>query len=287
MYKRRLVRRKRTAPKKKVAKLSSPMKKAIVQVLHKQQEDKYAAVFPGMGGVVNPGAPWSGVAGAPIFMTPNILNNPGLQTIHPLLPSIVQGTQAFNRIGDKISPKALVVKFSITVNPAVVPVEDLVCRLFVLTDKSLKETTSLISSVANPGSPIESELFDNGDGTYVGFVGKPRDITMRVNRGRYTVHHDRLIRVVKGQGDLGNIPNFYNGNMTFASTAMSHELTLRVPLPKTLVYAQNNFQYPANAAPFWCLGYVQPSGDGTSNQVTALNNHILVNYTSHFDYEDS
>jgi len=288
MYKRRVVRRKRTVRKvNKVAKLSKPMKKAIVQVLHKQQEDKYAAIFPGQGGVVNPGAPWSGIAGAPIFMTPNILNNPGLSTCHPLLPSIVQGVAAFQRIGDKITPKSLVVKFSITVNPAVVSVEDLVCRLFVLSDKSLKDTSQIVSSPVNPGTPIETELFDNGDGLYVGFVGKPRDITMRVNKSRYTVHHDRLIRIVKGQGDLGNIPNTYQGSMTFASSAMSHELTLRVPLPKTLTYAQNNFQYPSNSAPFWCLGFVQPSGDGTANQVVSLNNHILVNYTSHFDYEDS
>lgn len=291
MYRRRLVRRKRpvrrVAKAKRVAKLSSPMKKAIVRVFHKQQEDKYASVYPGAGAVVNPGTPWSGNPGAAIFQTPNILNNVGVATIHPLLPAVQQGVASFQRIGDRISPKSLVVKFTVTVNPAVVPVEDLYCRLFCLSDKSIKETTLLVASPVNPGTPIETELFDNGDGTYVGFSGYPRDISMRVNRNRYTVHHDRLIKITKGQGDLGNIPNVYQGNMTFASPLMSHELTLRVPLPKTLNYAQNNFQYPTNAAPFWCLGFIQPSGDGNAAQVIALNQHILANYTVHFDYEDS
>jgi len=287
MYRRRPVRRRRPARKaKKVAKLSTPMKKAIVKVIHQNAEDKYASVFPGMGGVLNPGAPWSGTAGSAIFMAPNILNNLTLTSVYPLLPSIVQGTAAFQRIGDKITPKSLRTVFTITVNPAVVPSEDLMCRLFVLSDKSIKDATALNTSPSTPGTPIESELLDNGDGSYVGFVGKPRDIGMKVNRGRYTVHHDRVIKVVKGEGDLGVFANVYQGSQDYVATQQSIQLTLRTPLPKNLVYAQNNFQYPANAAPFWCLGFVQPSGDGTVAQVVALNNHILVNYTTHFDYED-
>jgi len=270
----------------KVAKLSKPMRNAIVKVFHQNTEDKYAAVYPGAGGAVNPGAPWA-FPGSAIFQTPNILNTVALQTIHPCLPPVQQGVASFNRIGDRIAPKSLMIKFSVTVNPAVVPVEDLVARLLILTDKSLKETDLLIASPVNPGTPIDTQLFDNGDGTYVGFTGVPRDLTQKVNRERYTVHHDRLIRITKGQGDLGNIPNVYQGNMTFASSAMSHELTLRVPLPKTLNYAQNNFAYPTNAAPFWTLGFVQPSGDGSPAQIVALNNHLLVNYTSHFSYEDA
>jgi len=272
---------------KKVAKLSKPMRNAIVKVFHQNVEDKYAAVYPGAGGAINPGAPWSGNPGAPIFETPNIVNTVALSTLYPCIPPIVQGSGTFQRIGDKISPKTLVMKFQMTVNPAVVPVEDLVARLFVLTDKSIKDTNNLITTVVQPGTPLDTQLFDNGDGTYVGFTGTPRDLLQKVNRARYTVHHDRMIRITKGQGDLGYIANVYQGNMTFASSAMSHEFTLRVPLPKTLNYAQGNFNYPSNAAPFWCVGFVQPSGDGSAAQLVALNQHLLVNYTSHFEYEDA
>lgn len=272
---------------KKVAKLSTPMKNAIVKVFHQNTEDKYASVFPGAGGCVNPGAPWSGNPGAAIFETPNIVNTIPLCTIYPCLPPVLQGVSAFQRLGDKISPKSLVMKFAITVNPAVTGPMDLVCRLLCLSDKGIKETDLLVTSPVNPGTPIDTQLLDNGDGTYVGFTGVPRNVTMKVNRARYTVHHDRLIRITKGLGDLGYIANVYVGNMVYTSTTMSHELSLRIPLPKTLNYAQNTFNYPANAAPFWCIGYVQPSGDGSAAQGVALNNHVLVNYTSHFSYEDA
>lgn len=289
MYKRRLVRRKRPARKaKQVAKLSSPMKKAIVKVIHAQSEDKYVAIAPGFGGGrVNPGAPWSGTAGSAMFSTPNILNNVGLSTIYPCLPGVDQGVNLFTRLGNRVTPKSLRVVFSITVNPAVACSEDLVCRLLCLSDKSIKDTTALVSSPTQPGTPIESELLNNGDGSFVGFAGKPRDTQMRINRNRYTVHHDRLIKITKGEGDLSYSLNSYSGTQTFVSTGQSHQFSVRIPLPKTLQYAQDNFIYPTNAAPFWCMGVTQPSGDGTSGQVIALNNHVLVNYTSHFDFEDA
>ena len=289
MYKRRPVRRRRPARKaKKVAKLSAPMKKAIVKVVQAQSEDKYTAIFPGVGGGrVNPGTPWSGTAGSAMFMTPNILNNVGLSTVYPLLPGVDQGVNLFNRLGNRVTAKSLRVVFTITVNPAVASSEDLVCRLLCLSDKSIKDTTELISSPTQPGTPVESTLLIVGDSSYVGFIGKPRDTQMRINRNRYTVHHDRLIKVTKGEGDLAYTLNTYAGIQTFVSPGQSHQFTVRIPLPKTLTYGQDNFIYPTNAAPFWCLGYVQPSGDGTAGQVIALNNHILVNYTSHFDFEDA
>jgi len=280
---------KRTIRKsKKVAKLSTPMKNAIVKVVHGQQEDKYVAIAPGFGGGrVNPGAPWSGVAGSAMFSTPNILNNVGLSTVYPCLPGVDQGVNLFTRLGNKITPKSLRIMFTITVNPAVACSEDLVCRLLCLSDKSIKDTTALVSSATQPGTPIESELLNNGDGSYVGFLGKPRDVLMRINRNRYTVHHDRLIKITKGEGDLSYTLNTYAGTQTFVSTGQSHQFSVRIPLPKTLTFAQDNFIYPTNSAPFWCMGVVQPSGDGTAGQVVALNNHVLVNYTSHFDYEDA
>lgn len=289
MYKRRLVRRKRPVRKaNRVAKLSAPMKKAIVKVVHAQSEDKYVAIFPGAGGGrVNPGTPWSGTAGSAMFSTPNILNNVGLSTVYPCLPGVDQGVNLFTRLGNKITPKSLRVVFTITVNPAVAGSEDLVCRLLCLSDKAIRDTTELISSPTQPGTPVETTLLNNGDGSYVGFGGKPRDVEMRINRNRYTVHHDRLIKITKGEGDLAYTLNTYSGAQTFVSAGQSHQFTVRIPLPKTLQYGQDNFIYPTNAAPFWCMGYVQPSGDGTAGQVIALNNHILVNYTSHFDFEDA
>lgn len=247
---------------------------AIVnRVVHKNIEDKYSAASNG---------------------NPNSASFPAAQTftcaidnvskIYPLLPLISQGTSDFQRVGDKIHPTHLVVKFTMTCSgsPTTNSSEQLWGRLFILHDKGIKDGTLLSST------PITTQLIDVGNGTTSGYNGFPCDNNFRVNKRRYRVYHDKLIKFQRGYGTLpqaGN-PVPFIGDQIYTSPLATHQMTLRVPVPKVLSYAQELDTWPSNWAPFFCFGYQDPQALA-AHKAGEMDYRVAISWTSHFDYEDA
>lgn len=272
---------------KRVAKLSKPMTLAVKRIIHKEVENKYVTSYPARADSIFPGQLWAS-AGSGVLQLPYIRNNSTLVNIVPIMPPIAQGLGDFNRVGDKVRPLRMTIHFDVSMFSKNVNANFLLCRLLCLSDKSIRDTEALIYNTlpGQPGTPVDTQLFDYGNGTNGAFNGSPYDVNWRVNRKRYTVHHDRVFKLVKGYGQLPHSTNEvpYAGSIQNIDHWQTQRFTLRIKCPAELKYESDSRLFPTNFAPFWALGFVQPDGDGT---VDYLANQVMVNYTTHFDYEDA
>lgn len=222
----------------------------------------------------------SQTSGYPRLYDAPITNN----DIYQLLPPIVQGTASNQRIGDKIRPKSMRVNFVLTTNNAETSSLIAQVRLLVLQDKSIKSVLALqpITGV-QPGSPVGTELLQYG-GTLQGFQGLPSDVMARVNRERYSVIKDVQREVIKGAGRGPISANAYTGDQVYVTGQTTHRFTVVVPTPAVLKYSNQTDQFPTNFAPFFVLGYAQPDGNAAGS---SLLQRIVLNFETHFDFEDA
>lgn len=251
-------------PRKRKLRLA-PNTTALVRAVAKKVvadtlEDKYARAE------IAPG-------GQPVLFNASI-TAPSEQ--YNLLPAVVQGTDSFNRIGDKIRPKSLRVEIYITANGLLTTSMLQRVRLFMLEDKTLKSWSSLASS------PIATQLLDFGS-FLGGFSGLPNCDLIRVNKRRYKVIKDKSMTLAKGTGLTPNTGGI-NGTQTFVGTQQYYKMTVKIPTPAVLHYASPGDSYPTNFAPFMILGYTQPDGDVAPDSGVQK---VAVQFSSHLDYEDA
>jgi len=262
------------------------MVKAVKKIVHGEVENKYVTSFAGRDGAVQSGTPWSG-QGTGVLQSPAIRNNLAISNIVPIIPPIIQGLEDFNRVGDKIRPLSLVIHFDISMFGKNLNSNLLLCRLLVLSDKAIKTTDALpFTPGVTTGTPVDTQLFDYGNGNNGAFNGVPYDVNWRVNRKRYTVHHDKQFKLMKGVGQSPQYTNEipYAGSQQYIAGTQTHRMSLKIKCPPTFQYQTNLNKHPTNFAPFWAFGFVQPDGDGT---VDYLANQVMVNYTTHLVYEDA
>jgi len=240
-------------------------KKVIADAL----EDKYATSIIGS------------IGGVPLYFNASIGSN---QEVYSLLPAISQGTNSNQRVGDKVRPKSLRVDFVITANGSYNSSQLNQVRLFVLEDKAIRNPSALRDIPAlQTGTPISTELLDLG-GTTGGFFGQPNQIMYRINRQRYTVHKDKVLELCAGNGQTPQAGNGYNGTQIFVSNEQCWKVSVKIPTPAVLKYSGALDTFPTNFAPFFCLGYVQPDGNASPDQILT---RVAVNWVSHLDYEDA
>jgi len=243
--------------------VSAVAKKVVADAL----EDKYAAIQIGGGGM-------------PIYFNAAITSN---QEVYPLLPQIIQGTNSNNRVGDKIRPKKLRVDFVITANGQIPSSQLNQVRLFVLQDKSIRNSNALRDVVgAQIGTPIATALIDKA-GVTTGFDGTPSSVMFRVNKERYMVYKDKVYEVLSGLGLTPQPPTNY-GTQTFVSGQQCYKFSVVIPTPATLNYSGSLDFWPTNFAPFMCLGYCQPDGNAAPDTLTL---RVACNWVSHLDFEDA
>lgn len=285
--KKRKMRAAKSSKTKKTAKLSKPVKNAVKKIIRGDIENKYLALYPNLPSATSPGACWAG-AGTAILQLPAVRNSALGVNIVPLLPPCAQGVAQHQRIGDKIRPISLKVDFTVSYDGRNVNANLLHCRLMCLRDKSIKRIPDLVYNAAIPqlGTPVDLQLMDFGNGTNGGYNGSPYDQHWRINTERYSVISDLKFELRKGFGQTPQATNSvpYAGSITSMDSTMTRNFSVSVPTPQTLMYSNDTDLYPTNFAPFWCFGFTQPDGDGT---VDYLANLVMVNYTSHFVYEDA
>jgi hypothetical protein len=207
--------------------------------------------------------------------------------VFPLLPSIAQGVESNNRVGDRIRPKRMRVDFVLTADSIQTSSLLVNCRLLILEDKAIKNSLDLLTIPGTqPGTPITTELLQYGT-NLAGYTSTPTDDMARVNYERYTVIKDIHKEICKGDGQGPNVTNSFIGAQTFVSGQVCHKFSVTIPTPKVLKYSNALDLYPSNFAPFFVLGYVQPDGNIGNTLPTQLTQRIALNFVTHFDYEDA
>jgi len=183
----------------------------------------------------------------------------GTGEIYPALPTVYQGTDDHERIGNVISPKRVTLKLDIAVksnsdNSAA----DRTVHIFILSAKSVK---SLDNYTAIP----ITQLLNKGDGTNVAFDGTPFTAQYPVNTSEFTVHHHKAVRMVSGFGQAISTTAASAG-ATDGVICPSHSyarMSLNVPVPNKFKYDRQSQLYPTNSAPFMVIGFTN-NNDRTS-----------------------
>lgn len=257
--KKRMYKRKTTARKTKRAYSRKPSKslvKIIQKQIHKDVETKTRSVNLALT-AYNSG-----------------INVAGDAT--KVIPSIQQGLDNAERIGDKIKGMSINIRGHLILstptlnNPSNCRVG---VRLMVVQPKRYRNDTD-VTTYYNNWMPY---LLDNGANSQA-FSGAIQDLYLPINRDCVTVYYDKVhfltvthIAVLSSIGvapeDLSKSTKFFN---------------IRVPCKKTLNYIDGN-ETPQNFSPVVIMGYSKLDGSSADTLATS----VSMAYCSIFKYEDA
>lgn len=180
-----------------------------------------------------------------------------------LLPSIMLGTGDNARIGNRITPRGLLVTLNVymSTDAGSPPGTTLLPRIIVAAQKS--------TNGYQPAASVDfARLLDWGQGEH-DFTGTLADYRSPINRDAFHVYKDIKTKISIGNGDE---------NMN----VISKTYKFWIPCPKTLNYVDTQ-NYPQNFAPFICLGYAR--ADGVAPNPGYLG--VTMDWTTTLYYEDA
>lgn len=267
-----------TRPRRKAPVKTSPLfRKKVEKIIHAAAEDKYQRISSGNTLQPMPMALWAGAGGACI---------PVLNYGYTLFPDITQGPGSFQRLGNKIRVKNLIVNWQISLKPdlgAPVNIESLplLVRLLVLKSKAVQSPPQLASTIS-----LGTDLFNYGGGLYGGGTNRPSDMELRVNRKLYTVVSDKVMKLEKGQG-ADQTSTQPTGSIVCVSPTSVHRFQTRIPCGMNVNYSSESAIFPDNFAPFFTMCWTQANSDCPTPPNPAYLDRVLVHFDVHMDFEDN
>lgn len=263
------LRRKAQRPR---AKLSNPLKRAIKQVINRQQERKYR------------NASYQRLCNAQV--------NNSVMEMFPCIPQTEQATIASSssqRIGQKLTCARAYSDFHITLAPGSVGSKDLLVKLWVLASKELKNYDD-IAAIGTAGNPrqLPINFLNDGNGGTTTALGFLYDMDLPVETESWTSLKEITFRLTKSTGVMENSSGGFQATAPFAYVASGGPSYKRIRVyhktPKTWLYdAQTAPQFPTNYAPVWCLSYAYSDGSAA----VPANQEVFVNVTNHLEFYDA
>jgi len=205
--------------------------------------------------------------------------------VYNLMPSLPQGSDNAQRVGNQVNAKYLDIKghFQLNAVPTALTIGiqaagtillncRIAIRLMIVTSKIFKNPAYAIANAAGGWLPY---LLDNGlnDKT---FDGNVKDLYLPINRDAVVVHYDKVLYV--------NIPMQYqvvSGSTVAPLTGSVRFFRKRINMKKILKYTDLSNE-PQNAAPVLLCGYAHIDGSTPDTLTTACN----VSFVSTLSYED-
>lgn len=240
------------------------MKAVAKKVVSDQAEDKYTTLrlLP---------------SGVPVEKAGNIAQT----DVYRLMPEILNGSNTWQRIGDKIRVKSMRVDVMISASAKLTDAFLATIRFLVLTDKSNKDS-NLMATITAPY--VEAELLETGTAQQ-GFTGRHMDLLERINKRRFTVIADKRLTLAKGFGRRV-APTVVAGDQASTFGPVTYKFSVKIPTPKTLIYQAPAASWPTNFAPFAVLGYAFNESNAASDPAEQVNLRVVYNTLVHLDYED-
>lgn len=194
--------------------------------------------------------------------------------IYSLIPPLNVGDDDFERIGNQIQPTSLTTKIQCALGG--LSSTRLYVDFYFLTSKNVKDgrkTTSV---------PID-KLLNNGQGQNIGYDGLSFTSMMPVNKTEFSVIKHKRVLLKKGNNDNNTL---YSGGSTPAieSSPSFKSFTVKIPLPKKLMYEEKNDTVPTNTFPFMVVGFTSADqfGDNITNTLP-----LYVQAQSQMYYKDA
>lgn len=240
----------------------------VARAISRSTETKQVAWYNGP-------TPSNGTYGQANYIIQNSTITSNTTDILRLLPYVVQGTGDNQRIGERISPKSLIVQGTVMMNIAntqrvagnVGVFTDIYVVIYVLQHVTAKSYTALGTS------NDFTQLLRDGEGTTKPFMGHVWDSQMPVEDAYYRLLKKKKYRLRyagKGTTQGGDPPGpAWLSPPNTVSYRSEYKLNLSKYLPKQFKYPDaavtaTGVNDPTNSSIFMCMGCYQ--GDGSVDQ---------------------
>lgn len=257
---------------KRTARLAKPVRRAIKQIINKQQERKYRA------------SSYTRLLNSSCNVTQNEMFNCMVDT-----QQAGAGTASSSqRIGQKVTVARCYSDFTVTFAPGVASSKDLIVKLWVLTSKELKNYDDIAAWGTVGNRPLPISFLNDGNGGTTNPQGLIEQLNLPVENETWTSQKEFVFRLTKSSGTLMNNPNGYAAAPPFGYVGTGGPCWKRMRVyhnvPKTLTYDGQLFgQFPNNSSPVWTLSYAY--ADGTAPNVGNVD--IQVTVTNHLEFYDA
>lgn len=190
---------------------------------------------------------------------------------YPLVPQITLGTGDYQRIGDKIRGKYLIIKGHVQwdytflqQHSTTTYMPPSTVRIMILSQNNLKVASDVSSRV-----DTAHLLKDNvATGTARGYGGGMFDNLAPINKDLFRVHMDRKVKLNWINWSLSNS----GGGGQSESQAVGNDRTkyfyCKIRINRNMKFDDGNGNYPNSFAPFICVGAVSDDGNGPYSATT-------------------
>lgn len=192
----------------------------------------------------------------------------------PLIGEIAQGTDQFNRIGDVIRPKSLVVRGTLALNSSSITggftQTPLRVRVMILAQKDIKVGQQVLSGGVDTVHLLEPNLDVANEAD---FSGATINALFPVNKDLFRVYYDRTFTLCGPSADSHEAVTKYMASWSYRFKK----------LPSTLHFDNGNGDYPNNFAPFLAIGYSYPDGSSPDT----LTRRLVSTAYARLEFEDA
>lgn len=247
----------------------NPLVRLIQRVVSRNQETKYVANYPSDGAGASLGVFWYTQG-----------NMPNITNFYPAIPALTQGTDDYERVGNKIHLSNLALSVRVGFNAQDTKAQSLLGVLIYGVDKAGKTWNNV--------HPLQTaSILDNGDGTNTTFGGTRADLNKPLDKKLVTARRI-VFRLSKTEGlqnsDVSGA-SVVAGNYSTSNGLSEKSFLLKFKnYPRNLMYATHTDTFPQNFAPWWAIGFCH--ADGSALTADDAN---LVNVTSkcHMYFKDA
>lgn len=202
---------------------------------------------------------------------------------YPLCPPVPQGVDDYQRIGDKIRGKYLIIRGKVQYNNSFLDtsatqfIPPSTCRLMILSQNNIK-VSSDVSTRADVGHLLKDNV---ATGVARQYTGGQYDNLAPINRDLFKVHKDMKIKL-----------NWINHQivLTDPGVSISHDVGndrtkyfyCKIPINRVMKFDDGVGNFPNSFAPFLCFGGVCDDGSSAWTASTPYR----VTFTSTLYFQD-
>lgn len=202
----------------------------------------------------------------------------GSADCYPIVPEIspidsATGSTATQRIGDRITPKALTVRGVLSINPeqGTNDVGDFYARIVIASQKDIKVGSVVSGSGVDAGALLRPG-FSTPSNDQRQFTGNTMDLNYPINRDLFHVYMDKIVRFKMTKTLTQDAWQNYSHRWSYTFKK----------LPSSLTFDEGNGNWPNNFAPFVAVGYAY--ADGKDPDTVQLK--LIHNCFSQLSFED-
>lgn len=177
-------------------------------------------------------------------------------SIIQLINQIQEGPASYQRLGDKIRPKYLLVKGFVAINSTILVETAARVRLMVVSNKSAKNANPAVAPALPLGALLNDNLVSLAPSVAHGYRGNPDDDNSMINTEQFIAHGDKHYDLVQA----GKTPAVVPPIQGTGAMVVYKYFKFKVKCPASLTFTDSNGDYPTNFSPFLLMGYSYPEG---------------------------